>query len=175
MPRLSPKRLALLPNSFFPSDSGRRIGAPPSRRDAGLPEEAFVFCCFNNSWKITAPVFARWMRLLGQIPGSVLWLKQTGAKTKANLLAAAQGHGIAPERLVFAEPAALEVHLARHRLADLFLDTAALWRARHGLRCAVGGSAGADPPRHCLRLARGRQPAHRRGTAGTDRRELGRL
>ena len=86
--------------------------------------EAFVFCCFNNSWKITAPVFARWMSLLAQVPGSVLWLKQTGAKTRTNLLAAAQSHGIAPERLIFAGPAALDVHLARHRLADLFLDTA---------------------------------------------------
>jgi protein O-GlcNAc transferase len=64
------------------------------------------------------------MRLLGQIPGSVLWLKQTGAKTRTNLLAAAQSHGITPERVIFAGPAALEVHLARHRLADLFLDTA---------------------------------------------------
>ena len=118
------EKLALLPNCFFPSDSSRRIGTAPSRQDAGLPEGAFVFCCFNNSWKITAPVFARWMRLLGQIPGSVLWLKQTGARTRANLLAAADGHGIAPERLVFAGPAALDVHLARHRLADLFLDTA---------------------------------------------------
>ena len=118
------EKLALLPNCFFPSDSSRRIGVAPSRQDAGLPKDGFVFCCFNNSWKITAPVFTRWMRLLGQIPGSVLWLKQTGARTRTNLLATAQSHGIAPERLIFAGPAALEVHLARHRLADLFLDTA---------------------------------------------------
>ena len=118
------EKLALLPNCFFPSDSGRKIGITPSRSEAGLPDEGFVFCCFNNSWKITAPIFARWMSLLRQVPGSVLWLKQTGEKTKANLRAAARNHGIAPERLIFAAPAALDVHLARHRLADLFLDTA---------------------------------------------------
>jgi len=118
------ERLALLPNCFFPSDTSRRIGAAPSRQDAGLPAEGFVFCCFNNSWKLTAPVFARWMSLLRQVPGSVLWLKRTGEKTKANLRAAAESHGIAPDRLIFAAPAALEVHLARHQLADLFLDTA---------------------------------------------------
>jgi len=118
------EKLALLPNSFFPSDTSRKIGTAPSRLDAGLPAEGFVFCCFNNSWKITAPVFGRWMSLLREIPASVLWLKQTGAKTKANLLAAAQSHAVAPERLIFAGPAALDVHLARHRLADLFLDTA---------------------------------------------------
>lgn len=118
------EKLALLPHCFFPSDTSRKIGAAPPRGEAGLPEQAFVFCCFNNSWKITAPVFARWMSLLRQVPGSVLWLKQTGAKTKANLLAAAEQRGIAADRLIFAAPAALDVHLARHQLADLFLDTA---------------------------------------------------
>jgi protein O-GlcNAc transferase len=118
------EQLALLPHCFFPSDTSRKLGAAPSRQQAGLPADGFVFCCFNNSWKITEPVFARWMSLLQQLPGSVLWLKRTGDKTRANLLAAAQSHGIAPERLIFAPPAALEVHLARHQLADLFLDTA---------------------------------------------------
>ena len=118
------EKLALLPHSFFPSDTSRSIGAKPSRQQAGLPEDGFVFCCFNNSWKITEPVFVRWMSLLGRVPGSVLWLKQAGAKTRTNLLAAAERHGIAPERLIFAAPAALDVHLARHQLADLFLDTA---------------------------------------------------
>ncbi len=88
-----------------------------------MPEKGIVFCCFNNSWKITAPVFAIWMRLLAQLPGSVLWLKQAGEKTKDNLKQAASGHGIEPDRLVFAKPAPLGVHLARHQLADLFLDT----------------------------------------------------
>ncbi len=123
-PASSTEKLALLPHSFFPSDTSRKLGPTPSRQEAGLPADGFVFCCFNNSWKLTAPVFARWMSLLAQIPASVLWLKRTGEKTMANLRAAAQAQGIAPERLVFAGPASLEVHLARHRLADLFLDTA---------------------------------------------------
>jgi predicted O-linked N-acetylglucosamine transferase (SPINDLY family) len=117
------EKLALLPHCFFPNDTGRRIGKPPTRSEAALPQEAFVFCCFNASWKITAPVFASWMRLLAQVPGSVLWLKRTGERTRANLQAAAQAQGIDPNRLVFAQAAALEVHLARHQLADLFLDT----------------------------------------------------
>ncbi|HVW72173.1 MAG TPA: tetratricopeptide repeat protein [Rhizomicrobium sp.] len=114
--------LALLP-CFFPNDNSRAIGPAPSRAAAGLPDDAFVFCCFNANWKITRPVFAIWMRLLAQVPGSVLWLKQPGEKARANLLAAAQGAGIDPARLVFAGPAALPQHLARHQLADLFLDT----------------------------------------------------
>jgi predicted O-linked N-acetylglucosamine transferase (SPINDLY family) len=88
-----------------------------------LPQDGFVFCCFNNNWKITEPVFTIWMRLLADIPGSVLWLKQAGEKTKTNLQQAARVRGIDPERLVFAKPALLDVHLARHQLADLFLDT----------------------------------------------------
>jgi predicted O-linked N-acetylglucosamine transferase (SPINDLY family) len=117
------EKLAWLPNCFFPSDTGRLLGKVPSRAEAGLPQDGFVFCCFNNNWKITAPVFAIWMRLLGQLPGSVLWLKQAGEKTKANLKQAAAELGVDPERLVFAKAAALDVHLARHQLADLFLDT----------------------------------------------------
>jgi predicted O-linked N-acetylglucosamine transferase (SPINDLY family) len=116
------ERLALLP-CYFPNDNSRTIGPAPSRAAAGLPEDGFVFCCFNANWKITRPVFAIWMRLLAKVPGSVLWLKQPGEKVKANLLAAAEGSGIDPSRLVFAEPAALSQHLARHQLADLFLDT----------------------------------------------------
>jgi predicted O-linked N-acetylglucosamine transferase (SPINDLY family) len=123
-PRAFSEKLALLPHCFFPSDTSRRLGPVPTRQEAGLPDTGFVFCCFNNSWKLTAPVFARWMSLLRQVPGSVLWLKRTGEKTRANLLAAAESHGVAPQRLIFAGPAALEVHLARHQLADLFLDTA---------------------------------------------------
>jgi predicted O-linked N-acetylglucosamine transferase (SPINDLY family) len=115
--------LACLPNCFFPSDTSRNLGKVPSRAEAGLPQDGFVFCCFNNNWKITEPVFAIWMRLLTQIPGSVLWLKQAGEKTKANLKQAASDQGIDPDRLIFAKPAPLDIHLARHQLADLFLDT----------------------------------------------------
>ena len=116
------EKLALL-SCFFPNDSSRTIGTPPARAMVGLPEDTFVFCCFNANWKITRPVFAIWMRLLAQVPGSVLWLKQPGEKAKANLLAEAKSAGIDPSRLVFAGPAGLSQHLARHQLADLFLDT----------------------------------------------------
>jgi len=122
-PQAFSERLAYLSNCFFPSDTGRALGKLPSRRDAGLPQDGVVFCCFNNSWKITEPVFTIWMRLLKELPGSVLWLKQAGEKTKTNLGQAAADRGIDPNRLVFAKPAPLDVHLARHRLADLFLDT----------------------------------------------------
>ena len=117
------EKIVRLPNSFFPSDTTRILGRLPTRAEAGLPQDGFVFCCFNHNWKLTEPVFATWMRLLSAIPGSVLWLKKAGENAKANLRQAASDRGIAPDRLVFAEPAALDVHLARHQLADLFLDT----------------------------------------------------
>jgi protein O-GlcNAc transferase len=113
-----------LPVCFFANDTSRKIGVAPSRAEAGLPQDGFVFCCFNNNFKITAPVFALWMRLLTALPGSVLWLKQAGDKAKANLQRAARDAGVDERRLIFAKPAPLDVHLARHRLADLFLDTA---------------------------------------------------
>ena len=117
------EKLALLPDCFFPSDTDRKLGRLPGRAEAGLPQDGFVFCCFNNSWKITEPVFSIWMRLLSSVPGSVLWLKQAGDKTKSNLRQAAKERGVDAERLIFAPPAPLEVHLARHQLAGLFLDT----------------------------------------------------
>ena len=96
---------------------------PPARRAAGLPDQGFVFCCFNNSHKITQPVFEVWMRLLTQVPGSVLWLLGGNAAAERNLRREAQARGVDPARLVFAGRLELEAHLARHRLADLFLDT----------------------------------------------------
>jgi predicted O-linked N-acetylglucosamine transferase (SPINDLY family) len=117
------EKIAALPDSYFPNDTSRILGQCPTRADAGLPRDGFVFCSFNNNWKLTEPVFAIWMRLLGAVPGSVLWLKQPGDKAKENLLQAAAIRGIAPQRLIFAKPAMLETHLARHQLADLFLDT----------------------------------------------------
>jgi predicted O-linked N-acetylglucosamine transferase (SPINDLY family) len=117
------EKIAALPDSYFPNDTSRLLGKCPTRADAGLPQDGFVFCSFNNNWKLTEPVFAIWMRLLGAVPGSVLWLKQAGDKAKENLLQAAAKQGIAPQRLIFAKAAMLDVHLARHQLADLFLDT----------------------------------------------------
>ncbi len=113
-----------LPHCYQANDA-KRIVAPtaPTRAQAGLPEGAFVFCCFNNAWKISPSIFALWMRLLRRIEGSVLWLLATNEAAVANLRAAASGHGIDPERLVFAPHAKHAEHLARHVLADLFVDT----------------------------------------------------
>lgn len=113
-----------LPNSYQANDRRRRVAErTPSRAEAGLPESAFVFCCFNNNWKITAPVFEVWMRLLANVPGSVLWLLEDNRWAAENLRRQAASQGIAPERLVFCGRATNEEHLARHRLADLFVDT----------------------------------------------------
>jgi len=113
-----------LADSYQPNDRQRRIAEDtPSREACGLPPQGFVFCCFNNSFKITPVLFALWMRLLAKVPGSVLWLQETNATAKANLRRETAAAGIAPERLVFAPRQPLAEHLARHRLADLFLDT----------------------------------------------------
>ena len=151
-PQAFSEKLAYLPNCFFPTDTTNRIGAAPSRTQAGLPEDGFVFCSFNNNWKITAPVFAIWMRLLRNVPDSVLWLKKPGEGARKNLQQAAQSHGIDPQRLVFAASAPLDVHFARHALADLFLDTLpynahatacdALWAGLPVLTCSGHAYAG---------------------------------
>src|SRR6266508_4531411 len=113
-----------LPDSYQVNDSKRVIASQAtSRRDAGLPDDAFVLCCFNNSVKITPAIFDIWMRILGKVEGSVLWLLQTNDLAVANLRREAQARGIHPNRLVFAPKVALADHLARHRLADLVLDT----------------------------------------------------
>jgi len=118
------EKIVHLPDSYQPNDSRRAIAAEtPSRAEAGLPESGFVFCCFNGGWKIAAPVFDIWMRLLAQLPGSVLWLLEDNEAASANLKAEAAARGVDPARLVFARRVPLPAHLARHRLADLFLDT----------------------------------------------------
>jgi predicted O-linked N-acetylglucosamine transferase (SPINDLY family) len=146
------EKLEYLPNCFFVTDTTRAIGAPPSRAEAGLPENATVFCGFNHVMKLGSQSFARWMRILAQVPDSVLWLRQPEETAAANLRLAASRHGIAPERLVFAGRVAADMHLARHALADLFVDilpynahaTAAdaLWAGLPVLTCAQGCFAG---------------------------------
>jgi protein O-GlcNAc transferase len=120
-----PEAVAHLPGSFMPLnrfDVASGIG--DSRADHGLPDDGFVFCAFNASPKIDAQTFATWMEILARVDGSVLWLREHAASTSQNLRSAAQEAGIDAFRLVFAPTAeAMSDHLARHRHADLFLDT----------------------------------------------------
>lgn len=119
------ERFLYLPDYPYPSDSRREV-APhaTTRAENGLPPDGFVFCCFNHQYKILPSVFDVWMRLLVQVPGSVLWLSPANAEATANLRREAAARGVDPERLVFAPRIPLPRHLARHAHADLFLDTA---------------------------------------------------
>jgi protein O-GlcNAc transferase len=117
------EKIVHLPDCYQPNDSKRRIGAEvPTRDSVGLPESGFVFCSFNNSYKFTAGFFDIWMRLLRQVEGSVLWLLATSGAAMRNLCNEARARGVDPSRLVFAPKVDVSRHLARHRLADLFLD-----------------------------------------------------
>lgn len=108
---------------YQPNDVLGPVLPPPSRAEAGLPEGGAVFCCFNNPAKITPEVFAAWMAILKAAPDSVLWLYAGAPGAGENLRAHAQAAGIAPDRLIFAQPVPHDQHLARHALADLVLDT----------------------------------------------------
>jgi len=109
---------------YQPNDRRRKVEETvPTRAEAGLPEDAFVFCCFNGTQKITPHVFDRWMEILKRTPGSVLWLLDSNPETNARLRDAAEARGVDRTRLVFALKLQNAFHLARYRLADLFLDT----------------------------------------------------
>jgi len=112
-----------LPNSYMPADNRRTIGAPTRRSDHGLPDDAFVFCCFNQVYKFGPREFDIWMRLLKQVEGSVLWMKQPRPQAVENLRREAQARGVDPERLLFCGRLDHAEHIERHRHADLFLDT----------------------------------------------------
>ncbi|MGZ8257910.1 MAG: O-linked N-acetylglucosamine transferase, SPINDLY family protein, partial [Methylotenera sp.] len=115
--------LTLLPHCYQPNDRKRPIGKPTLRQACDLPDNTFVFCCFNQTFKITPDVFAVWMRVLKSIPNSVLWLLDCNIWAKQNLIREASIQGVAKERLIFAPRVAIADHLARHAHADLFLDT----------------------------------------------------
>lgn len=118
------EKIIHMPDSYQANDDRRAIApATPSRAEAGLPAEGFVYCCFNNAYKITPEIFASWMRILAAVPGSVLWLLRNEEDAMARLRGAAQAQGVDPARLVFGPSLPSAQHLARHRLADLFLDT----------------------------------------------------
>jgi protein O-GlcNAc transferase len=146
------EKVAYLPHSYQPTDTTRAIPATPlSRRDVGLPDSGFVFCSFNNSFKITPQIFDIWMKLLRSVDGSVLWLLE-GHPSSDNLKREAQKRDVSPERLVFAPRVNPDIHLARHRLADVFLDTMpynahttasdALWAGLPVLTCLGTAFAG---------------------------------
>jgi predicted O-linked N-acetylglucosamine transferase (SPINDLY family) len=117
------EKLVLMPGSYQVNDRRRVIGALPSRCELGLPEKGFVFCCFNQTYKILPNVFAAWMRILKGVPASVLWLLEWNPSAPDNLRREAGKLGIDPARLVFSPLTSLEAHLARMQVAGLFLDT----------------------------------------------------
>ncbi len=118
------EKVIRLPHCYQPNDNLRRIAdIVQSRQDHNLPENALVLCCFNNNYKITPPVFHIWMRVLNQFPNAVLWLLKDTPEAEKNLLIEAQSRGVHANRLVFAPRIDSELHLARHSIADLFLDT----------------------------------------------------
>lgn len=118
------EKIVYLPNSYQVNDRKRQIADKRfSREELGLPKTSFVFCCFNNSYKITPRIFDGWMRILKQVDGSVLWLLEDNPTASANLRKESEARGLSVERLIFAKRMPLPEHLARHRAADLFLDT----------------------------------------------------
>jgi protein O-GlcNAc transferase len=122
--RFYSERVVWLPDSYQANDDKNPISEHvPSRSECGLPETGFVFCCFNNTYKINPQIFDVWMRLLAATANSVLWLLGTNPTAAQNLRREAGRRGIAADRLIFAPRIAVADHLARHRQADLFLDT----------------------------------------------------
>lgn len=113
-----------LPNCYQPNDNRRKMTViDDSRSDHGLPEQAFVLCCFNSGYKISPVEFDIWMRILAKIPDSVLWLYANNNFMKENLLNQAESRGIPGDRIVYADNLPPSLHLGRHKHADLFVDT----------------------------------------------------
>ena len=147
------EKVVYLPNCYQANDRRKEIGTGAAgRADMGLPEDGFVFCCFNNNFKIAPDIFNVWMRVLKKIEGSVLWLLEDNAAAAVNLRQEAVARGVSAERIVFAKRVPLPEHLARHRCADLFLDTLpynahttasdALWAGLPVLTCVGDTFAG---------------------------------
>lgn len=121
--RFYSEQIVTLPRASFCYNDQQAIAAPQTRKHYALPQEAFVFCCFNNSWKLEPNIFSLWMRLLQRLPHSVLWLYKPTPDVEKNLRIQAAKHGVDPNRLIFAPTLPVEQHLARYQVADLFLDT----------------------------------------------------
>ncbi len=141
-----------LPVCYQPNDRKRPVGKAATRTEYKLPEDGFVFCCFNQTFKILPEVFEIWMRLLKARPGSVLWLLESNAVAKENLIREAAMQDVEANRIIFAPRVPIADHLARHALADLFLDTLpynahttasdALWMGLPLLTCTGRSFAG---------------------------------
>ena len=113
-----------LPYTYMPTDNGRELSKKSiTRSDFGLPVNSFVFCAFNNNYKITRSEFDIWMRLLTKVKESVLWIRPSNRWAELNLKKEAQKRKVDPDRIIYADRAPMDLHLARHTLADLFLDT----------------------------------------------------
>jgi predicted O-linked N-acetylglucosamine transferase (SPINDLY family) len=147
------EKVVYLPDTYQVNDSKRRIAErTPSRDELGLPETGFVFCSFNNNYKITPFMFDIWMRLLRRVEGSVLWLLAGNAAVVRNLRREAEKRGVTPERLVFASRVRFEDYLAQYRVAGIFLDNLpynagttasdALWAGLPVVTCAGSAFAG---------------------------------
>jgi predicted O-linked N-acetylglucosamine transferase (SPINDLY family) len=147
------EEVVYLPDTYQPNDRKKQVSDRSiTRLDCGLPKAGFVFCCFNNNFKLTPDVFAIWMRLLREVEGSVLWLYEGNVSAKLNLIREAEMRGVAADRLVFAPFVPHREHLARVRLGDLFLDTLpcnahttasdALWSGVPVLTCLGSSFAG---------------------------------
>jgi predicted O-linked N-acetylglucosamine transferase (SPINDLY family) len=117
------ERLIYLPHTYQATDNARPIPQPLSRSEAGLPEDGFVFCCFNSSYKLSRAAFAVWMELLKQVEGSVLWLASGSSAVEENLKRECSDHGVHPDRLIIAPRVDHAIFLQRLATADLFLDT----------------------------------------------------
>ncbi len=122
--RFYDEKIIKLPNSYMPNDNTRIVSNKNiTRSEMGLPENGFVFCCFNNNYKITPSEFDIWMKVLKKVEGSVLWLRNSNDLSEKNLCNEAERRGVDAARLVFAQKVPMDIHLARQKLADLFLDT----------------------------------------------------
>jgi len=118
------EEIIYLPHTYQPNDDKRVISQKvTTKADMGLPEDGFVFCCFNSNYKISPAEFDIWMRLLGKVNGSVLWLLKSNRWAEQNLQREAEKRGIQANRLVFAEKLPHDQHLGRQKHADLFIDT----------------------------------------------------
>ena len=160
-----------LPDAFQVNDARRRIAeSTPARSDVGLAEGAFVFCSFNNSFKITPPVFERWMRLLRDVDGSVLWLLDGGTEVSANLRREAQARGVVdPERLVFARRVRARGPSGAASVWPTFSSTPchSMRTPRRAMRCGRDCRC-VTAPGHHVRGSRRGKPAAGGGTARVD-------